>query len=134
MVESRNTSTTGEAQGVLAPLARAAMHVGWCIGFVGSIEEEELTEEQKLEVRNDLNDALGHLGIESFNDMLEAFVGPDGLADMVSTRNDMTEDLPTSKDDITSHLQTIGDNIAVSMATLELRMTGNEDAQAGRNF
>jgi hypothetical protein len=86
------------------------------------------------EIRNDLDDALAHIQIESFNEMLEIFVGPNGLQQMLDIRNDLSDAVPHTKDDAMLSLQNIGDNIAQAMASLETMMTGNEDAQAGRNF
>lgn len=133
-MENRNLSTATDATGVIAPLIRAATHVGWSICYVGSIEEEELTDEQLREVVNDLEDAHRHLGAPDTSAMAEAFGGRLATEILQETREDLNYVLPSTKAEVTTILQTIADNIANGGAMMEKVLTGNEDAQAGRNI
>ena len=133
-MENRNQSTVADATGVIAPLIRAATHVGWCISYVGSIDAEELTDEQLREVINDLEDALRHLNMPDTSAMAEAFGGRQATEVLRETREDLTYVLPSQKEEVTTILQTIADNIANGGAFMEKVLTGNENAQAGRNI
>jgi hypothetical protein len=134
LMEARNDSTSQEALGVIGPLVRCATHIGWCIGYLGSIESEELAPEQQSIIQNDLNDALAHVDTTTFSNLLDAFVGDPGLEQMRLVREDLQDVMPHLREDMSNHLQTLADNTAQAAAIIERLMTGNADATAGRNL
>jgi hypothetical protein len=135
-MENRNITTTNEAQGVLAPLVRCATHVGWCIGYLSEIEAEELTEEQRTAILDDMGDALVHLNHPETSDLLDVFIGAEGLELFRVLREELISlnELPPNKDETLHTLQYIADNTAWTAAKLETAMTGNDAAEAGRNL
>ena len=133
-MNNRNDATLQEATGVIAPFVRAATHIGWCIGYLGSIDHEELTQEETQAIIDDLEDALKHVNEPETSNLLDAFVGDPGLTALREFREDLTQIVPSQKEELLEILQILADNAAFSGAVMERLMTGNTDAQAGRNL
>lgn len=132
MIENRNPATNTFATGVIAPLVRLATHVGWCIGYMGSVDGDPDDSQQRA-IQSDLNDAHVHINGEMTSILLDLFVGDEGAQLMRMLREDLIAPLPGDRAELMEYLTALADNAAHTGALMELLMTGNH-ASAGRNL
>ena len=134
MIEIRNQANAPHATGIMAPLTRAATHIGWCSGVLNNIEEDEISEDIRTQITEDLADAQEHFA----NDLEEkalVFLSDETLKafhvvkeDLEALQKDLGEDKPA----IIENIKNLAHNIAWVAARLEHGATGADVTHGSR--
>jgi hypothetical protein len=132
-IAQRHTATKPNATGILAPLVRAATHIGYLVGIAESVGDDGW-EAKREEAKTEMVDILEHMAV-GLTPNHKAFVGNEVALLYVAIKGDIEaarDAIPGNRPDALRMFQVLNANTAYVAAAYERAMTG-EDVDEGTN-
>lgn len=132
-----NAPTEDRASGLTAPLIRAASHVGYILGYLDEMGEEEWTEKRSdivSDMSNELEEANRHLR-DSIGNLESPYISDVCTSMLASLRlsiDGLRANTPLERADCIRDLQNLNHNIAHVGSRIDRDTAGLTDAHEGR--